>query len=163
MIFSVRVSNKYIGDIFPVFDNEGRMLEICLEKPLEYEERSLPEGAEAVCDYLASYPDGKSPVGFDFFILDDRSDFYKEVYRNLFALEKGEVITYAGLAEKSGSKRAARAVGSAMASNPYPLLIPCHRVVKSDGLLGNYSSGVHKKEKLLLAENLKIEKGKVKK
>jgi methylated-DNA-[protein]-cysteine S-methyltransferase len=51
------------------------------------------------------------------------------------------VITYAELARRAGSPGAARAVGSAMAANPLPVVIPCHRVVRSDGGAGDYSAG----------------------
>ena len=57
------------------------------------------------------------------------------------ALRRGEVITYAELAVRAGSPGAARAAGSAMAANPLPLVIPCHRVVRADGAPGGYSAG----------------------
>lgn len=67
----------------------------------------------------------------------------------------GETVSYSQLAEKAGRPGAARAVGSAMASNPLPLVIPCHRVVRSDGSYGGFSSpeGVKQKEQMLLLEN----------
>lgn len=61
----------------------------------------------------------------------------------------GEVRSYKWIAERLGKPDAARAVGSAMASNPVPLIIPCHRVVRTDGSLGGYSFGLVKKESLL--------------
>lgn len=57
------------------------------------------------------------------------------------AIPRGQVITYAELARRAGSPGAARAAGSAMAANPLPVVIPCHRVVRSDGGLGDYSAG----------------------
>jgi O-6-methylguanine DNA methyltransferase len=64
----------------------------------------------------------------------------------------GEVRSYKWIAERLGQPDAARAVGNAMASNPVPLIIPCHRVVKTDGGLGGYSFGLVKKESLLNLE-----------
>ncbi|HSD51418.1 MAG TPA: methylated-DNA--[protein]-cysteine S-methyltransferase, partial [Candidatus Methylomirabilis sp.] len=64
----------------------------------------------------------------------------------------GEVRPYKWIAERLGQPDAARAVGNAMASNPVPLIIPCHRVVKSDGSLGGYSFGTVRKESLLALE-----------
>lgn len=61
----------------------------------------------------------------------------------------GEVRSYKWIAERLGKPDAARAVGIAMASNPVPLIIPCHRVVRTDGRLGGYSFGLVKKESLL--------------
>jgi O-6-methylguanine DNA methyltransferase len=64
----------------------------------------------------------------------------------------GEVRSYKWIAERLGKPDAARAVGGAMASNPVPLIIPCHRVVKTDGGLGGYSFGLVSKERLLNLE-----------
>jgi O-6-methylguanine DNA methyltransferase len=61
----------------------------------------------------------------------------------------GEVRTYKWIAERLGKPHAARAVGNAMAGNPVPIIVPCHRVVKTDGGLGGYSFGLLRKEALL--------------
>lgn len=64
------------------------------------------------------------------------------------------MVTYAELARRAGSPGAARAVGQAMAKNPWPIVIPCHRVVPSSGKMGGYSGrgGVPTKQKLLALE-----------
>ncbi len=67
-------------------------------------------------------------------------DFAARVYEALLAIPAAETISYGGLAELAGYPRAARAVGNAMASNPLPIVVPCHRVIKSDGSYGNYGS-----------------------
>ena len=65
----------------------------------------------------------------------------------------GETRSYAWVAQKTGSPRAVRAVGQALRRNPYPITIPCHRVIKSDGSLGGYAGGSSaKKAKLLEME-----------
>lgn len=64
----------------------------------------------------------------------------------------GEVRSYKWIAEQLGQPDAARAVGGAMAGNPVPLIVPCHRVVKTDGALGGYSFGLLQKEALLSLE-----------
>ena len=61
--------------------------------------------------------------------------------------------SYADLASSTGRPRAVRAVGSACASNPLPIVLPCHRVVRSDGSLGNYLGGVEAKQRLLELES----------
>jgi methylated-DNA-[protein]-cysteine S-methyltransferase len=66
----------------------------------------------------------------------------------------GKVISYAELAEKSGNPRAVRAAGSACAKNAIVLVVPCHRIVKTGGALGNYAYGIDKKEWLLAHEGL---------
>ena len=62
------------------------------------------------------------------------------VLRTLMAVGYGETVTYAELARRSGTGVPARAIGSIMAANPWPIIVPCHRVVAADGL-GGYSGG----------------------
>ncbi len=77
-------------------------------------------------------------------------------------IPKGKVTTYGEIARAiTGKVSAARAVGQAVARNPYPIIIPCHRVVRSSGDLGGYSLGVAKKIGLLSAEGIEIIGGKV--
>jgi methylated-DNA-[protein]-cysteine S-methyltransferase len=64
----------------------------------------------------------------------------------------GSVSTYSEVAADIGHVRAARAVGNALGSNPIPIVVPCHRVVRSGGGLGGYTGGVHRKERLLAIE-----------
>jgi len=68
------------------------------------------------------------------------TSFRLDVYRALLRVPAGVTVSYGALAELAGHPGAARAVGSAMAENPLPILIPCHRVVRSDGSLGRYGS-----------------------
>ncbi len=73
----------------------------------------------------------------------------------LDALERvpyGEVISYGELAAEAGRPGAARAVGTAMATNPLPIVVPCHRVTRSGGVLGRYGGGTDVKERLLQLE-----------
>jgi len=73
-------------------------------------------------------------------ILMTPSKFLRGVYRMTMRIPKGKVTTYGDLAKLVGSKRASRAVGNAMARNPLPLVVPCHRVVWSTLQVGNYGS-----------------------
>ena len=73
-------------------------------------------------------------------ILDSLSPFARSVLTASRALKFGQVMTYSGLAGKLGRPAAARAVGNALAKNPLPLVIPCHRVVRSDGKTGGFSA-----------------------
>lgn len=68
------------------------------------------------------------------------TSFRLDVYRALLQVPAGVTVSYGALAQLAGHPGAARAVGSAMAENPLPILIPCHRVVRSDGSLGRYGS-----------------------
>ena len=81
--------------------------------------------------------------------------FQTDVLLATYSIPKGKVLTYKQLAEKAGYPGAYRAVGSVMRTNPLAPTIPCHRVVKSDGGLGNYSApgGAKKKERMLKREH----------
>ncbi len=80
--------------------------------------------------------------------------FQQRVLLECAKIPRGQTVTYAQLAKRIGKPRAARAVGNALAINPLAPLIPCHRVLRSDGALGGYSArgGVRKKERLLKSE-----------
>lgn len=78
--------------------------------------------------------------------------FTQKVLEELRKIKYGETITYSGLAKRIGS-RAYRAVGRALASNPIPIVIPCHRVVAKNGI-GGFSAGVDIKKKLLELEGM---------
>lgn len=82
------------------------------------------------------------------------SPFCQAVWTACAEIPKGEVRTYRWIAEKIGKPGAARAVGTALGANPFAPVVPCHRVVRSDGGLGGYSApgGVKTKVKLLSAE-----------
>ena len=68
----------------------------------------------------------------------------------------GRVTTYAALARAVGRPRAARAVGNALHQNPQPIVVPCHRVVRSDGLVGGYRFGSSRKKTLLADEGIVV-------
>jgi methylated-DNA-[protein]-cysteine S-methyltransferase len=78
--------------------------------------------------------------------------FTREVLRATAAIEYGEVSTYARMAEAAGSPRAVRAAGNALGSNPMPVIVPCHRVLRTGGMLGGYTGGIERKEFLLRLE-----------
>lgn len=80
------------------------------------------------------------------------SEFRGRVLQSMRRINVGKTMSYKELAVASGSPGASRATGSACATNPIPLIIPCHRVIPSDGSLGNYGFGVRKKEWLLQFE-----------
>ena len=85
----------------------------------------------------------------------------ERVYKKLLKVPKGKVTTYKDLAESVGLKNGQRVIGRIMNQNPYPVIIPCHRVVKSDGNIGGYSYGQDVKTSLLSKEGIKIKNGKV--
>jgi methylated-DNA-[protein]-cysteine S-methyltransferase len=80
--------------------------------------------------------------------------FQRSVLQAASAVPRGQVVTYGQIGERIGRPRAARAIGQALGSNPIPIVVPCHRVLASDGSLGGYSGrgGIRTKRRLLLLE-----------
>jgi methylated-DNA-[protein]-cysteine S-methyltransferase len=86
-----------------------------------------------------------------------RTDFQRRALLRLRrAVPPGAVITYQALAAAVGAPSGQRAIGNTMATNPVPLYVPCHRVIRSDGTIGNYGGGVPRKIKLLRAEGFSV-------
>ncbi|WP_435202504.1 methylated-DNA--[protein]-cysteine S-methyltransferase [Janibacter sp. GS2] len=108
-----------------------------------------PARLDAAARGLTDYLEGRVrslDVPLDLRLLDG---YRKEVVASLSQIAYGQVATYARVAELTGRPRAVRAVGSACAHNPVPLLLPCHRVVRSDGSEGGYRGGAAAKHALL--------------
>lgn len=80
------------------------------------------------------------------------SAFEEKVYKAVSRILKGETRSYKWVAENIGRPRAYRAVGNALNKNPYPGIIPCHRVIRSDGAIGGFSRGTKAKKSLLSKE-----------
>jgi methylated-DNA-[protein]-cysteine S-methyltransferase len=80
------------------------------------------------------------------------ADFNRRVLRELARVPYGEVVTYGELAARAARPRAARAVGTVMNRNPLPIVLPCHRVIGSNGKLVGYAGGLERKEALLRLE-----------
>ncbi len=80
------------------------------------------------------------------------TDFQRDVWRVATEIRYGEVRTYGWVAARLGRAKTARAVGGALAQNPFPVVIPCHRVVRTDGGLGGFSAGLEWKKALLQLE-----------
>ncbi len=85
----------------------------------------------------------------------------KKIYKKLLEVPKGKITTYGELAKAVGLKNGQRAVGKIMNKNPYPVIIPCHRVVKSDGKVGGYAYGEDIKSDMLTREGIVIKNGKI--
>jgi len=86
--------------------------------------------------------------------------FNEQCYELLMQIPKGKVVTYGDIAHALGTK-AYQAVGNAMGANPNPIIVPCHRVVKGNGEVGNYALGLDKKIELLHNEGVIIQENKV--
>lgn len=80
----------------------------------------------------------------------------ERVYRMLCSVPRGTVVTYADLARAAGIENGQRAVGRMMAANPHPGIVPCHRVVRSDGRIGGYMYGADSKAAMLRREGVEV-------
>lgn len=107
-----------------------------------------------VGDRLRRYFAGQV-VSFDDLTLDmsQATPFQRRVWEVTRAIPRGETRTYGQIARQVGSPRAARAVGQAMANNPWPVIVPCHRVLGSDGRLTGFGGGLEMKRRMLKMES----------
>ncbi len=85
----------------------------------------------------------------------------EKVYKKLMEVPKGEVTTYGELAKAVGLKNGQRMIGRIMNKNPYPVIVPCHRVIMSSGKVGGYAWGEKIKSNMLAKEGIQIKNGKI--
>jgi methylated-DNA-[protein]-cysteine S-methyltransferase len=114
-------------------------------------------------DRFDRFLDGE-PVRFplDWVSLSHRSSFQQKVLTEEHAIPRGRVRTYGDIAKRIGAPRAARAVGRALATNPVPIIVPCHRAIRGTGELGGFRGGLRMKRAFLEMEGLEFDpKGRV--
>lgn len=108
--------------------------------------------AAAAARQISEYVNGERR-SFDLVLdLEEQSPFRRRVLEELARVPYGETISYGELAERCGRPGAARAVGNAVGRNPVPVVLPCHRVIRSDGTPGEYGGGRERKRQLLRLE-----------
>jgi len=111
-------------------------------------DRNLPAPMTECLRQLAEYFKGRRQK-FSIPLLLEGTDFQKAVWRQLQKIPFGQTASYGDVARAIGSPKAFRAVGNANNKNPIPLIIPCHRVIGSDGKLVGFGGGIWRKEWLL--------------
>ena len=117
-------------------------------RPVVRDRDALAETERQLREYFAG-----DRTSFDLPVdLSALTDFERRVLRAARRLRHGEVASYGGLAREIGRPRAARAVGNALGRNPVAIVVPCHRVIRSDGSLGGYGGGIERKVELLRLE-----------
>ena len=128
--------------------NENALLSISFSeregKSRQYVPVILSDTAKQICEYF----EGSRKV-FDLNIAPKGTMFQKQVWKLVQAIDFGETTSYMDIAVKSGSEKNTRAVGLANGKNPIPIIIPCHRIVGSNGKLTGYAGGLEKKRWLL--------------
>lgn len=108
-----------------------------------------PERFQELRQQLEAYFAGE-PVEFQGGLdVEDAPPFFLRAWTACRSIPRGNTRTYAWLAARAGNPRAVRAAGQAMAHNPVAIIIPCHRVIASDGTLGGYGGGLELKQRLL--------------
>ena len=113
-----------------------------------------PHQFEDIAKRLRSYFSGEKSAFPDELDLSQATHFRQMVWRITRHIPYTETRSYCWLAQQIGKPNATRAVGQALAKNPLPIIIPCHRVIASDGKLGGYSGGAEMKRQLLYLEGL---------
>jgi len=103
---------------------------------------------------LNDYFNGSCPLPLDIPLDLVGTPFQVKLWKALLKIPFGETSSYAQIARKIGSPKAARAVGGACGANPLPLFIPCHRVVETNGGLGGFGGGLQRKKQLLKLERI---------
>ncbi|EAF6701355.1 methylated-DNA--[protein]-cysteine S-methyltransferase [Listeria monocytogenes] len=146
-----------VGDLFITID-EKWIRNISYDEPKNWE---LLEGTiiekelfQALIIQLDDYFEG-TREHFDLPVLLKGTDFQQKVWQALSEIPYGAVVSYKDIAISAGSPKAVQAVGQANRANPIPIIIPCHRCVKSNGELGGYNGADVDKKQYLLA----LEKG----
>ena len=141
-----------IGPLFLVADDEGlREVRFEFEKrphePLDGWVHSAQQLAQ-VRHQLEAYFSGERQA-FDLLLKPQGTDFQQSVWQALTTIPYGTTASYGQISQQLDRPKASRAVGAANGRNPIPIIIPCHRVIASDGKLGGYTGGIEIKQTLL--------------
>ena len=135
-----------IGTLYLIFT--GKVLsEISLKKPSEIVRKG--ELSPLIKKELRAYFENGKEEFTQKTAFIKGTEFDRKVWLTLKEVPYGETRTYRWLAERIGKPSACRAVGQALSRNPIPIIFPCHRIIKSDGSIGGYSSGIDIKRRLL--------------
>ena len=155
-----------VATLWSVYRREPKICRILLSKPgasaKQAMQRFFPDSAVSSCpeinilvDQIEAFLNGEDiQFSLDVVRLDLCSAFQQKVLRAEHAIPRGRVSTYNLIAKHVENPNGARAVGTALATNPFPIVIPCHRAVCSDGALGGYQGGLKMKRTLLEMEGI---------
>lgn len=142
------------GPLIAWINDDGQLVRLSfhLEHDKDYAQQHGIERCDKriafVAEQIQQYQRGERRT-FDLPIALNGTPFQMRIWQELCRIPIGETITYRTLAERIGNPKAVRAVGRANGTNPISLIVPCHRVIGSDGSLTGYEGGIAIKEKLL--------------
>jgi methylated-DNA-[protein]-cysteine S-methyltransferase len=155
-----------IAALWSVYRSEPKICRILLSKPGISAKHAIknffPDSAASSCpeinilvEQIEAFLNGEDiQFSLDVLRLDLCSAFKQKVLRAERAIPRGRVSTYNLIAKHLENPNGARAVGTALATNPFPIVIPCHRAIRSDGTLGGYQGGLKMKRTLLEMEDI---------
>jgi O-6-methylguanine DNA methyltransferase len=115
--------------------------------------RQIPNKVETLCEWLNDYFEGKNLPYTGPFDLRG-TNFQLEVWNEIYKIPYGRLTSYGKIAKNIGKPKASRAVGNAVGANPISIIIPCHRVVSSNGGIGGFGGGLDRKRALLKIEGI---------
>jgi methylated-DNA-[protein]-cysteine S-methyltransferase len=147
-----------IGNLHVVFDEEGRLCELGFRpssRRVDESSSSTPRRLDDLSTQLHDYFSGSRKT-FDYPLAPKGTPFQLAVWNALLEIPYGDTVTYAQLAQRIGKPAAVRAVGAANGANPIPVIIPCHRVIGSNGTLTGYGGGIERKQWLLALEGRRL-------
>ena len=121
------------------------------DEPMEITS-NVPRSLKAAVQQLNEYFDGKR-TDFDFKLNPTGTEFQRKVWQELLAIPFGKTVSYMDITKKLGDIKAIRAVASANGKNPLWIVVPCHRVIGTNGSLTGYAGGLWRKKWLLEHEN----------
>jgi O-6-methylguanine DNA methyltransferase len=150
----VHIASFEQGVCAVIFDDRVASLEPRLRRTFGPFFSIEPGDPHGVARRLARYFDGVPHALHDIPLAAPATPMQRRVWDMVRGIAPGEVTTYAALAERMGMPRAQRAVGVCLASNPVPMLVPCHRVIAASGGLGSHPGGVAVKAALLHHEGV---------
>ncbi len=173
IIFKTIIKNSLCGSIVLIwshFDKCPQIIRIIIPKPQSSANKEtaqlFPDTVESscsaidnLCSMIKAYIVGKK-IDFSLGLtrLQSCPNFQQKVLRATHTIPARSICSYGDLAALIGNPKAARAVGTALAGNPFPILIPCHRVIRSDLKLGGFGGGLKMKRALLEREGISFDK-----
>ena len=145
---------RFIGAQLPERDEEAARKRLSRRFPEADEVAAEGFVAEAVAGIRALFEGEKRDLSHLPVALESVSDFNRKVYEVALAIPHGETLTYGEVAQRIGDPGAARAVGVALGQNPWPIIVPCHRILAAGGKTGGFSAegGVEIKLRILTIE-----------
>lgn len=143
-----RTERTSVGDV-TISETDGRITSLTFGGSSSDSSGALDEAFGQLNEYLL----GKRRA-FELELAPEGTPFQKEVWNALLKIPYGRTASYSDVARMIGRPGSQRAVGNAVGSNPIAIMIPCHRVIRSDGSLGGFAFGPEIKRKLLAAEGL---------